>query len=287
MIFLFTIITATTVNAQTAVCRINNQPLKDSEWLGQARCLLRPVRMNRNLGPAPATLPEPLDQLVGKTTVVERALLKQYLQRRVIEESRLGGSVDRPLSVATYFIIHDTSTPHLVREQFPSNDVINGPEWNRGRINRLLSGQQTHVWIDRVGESATSRDYSLPTVKTGVKVEKRYRNLRGRLLHNELIQPRRCNPAVRVCCRVVGRETVCNDAIAPEPGFSEAQLDRLALLYVAASTRRGKWLIPAFHGVVDDEFGSAAHDDPQNFDLNLWANRLQLLLDDLGFRIPQ
>ncbi len=61
---------------------------------------------------------------------------------------------------------------------------------------------------------------------------------------------------------------------APRPGFSVPQLDRLALLYVAASTRREQWLIPAFHGVIDDEFGSNAHDDQQHFDLNLWASRL-------------
>jgi len=145
-----------------------------------------------------------------------------------------------------------------VRDPFPANDVINGPEWNDGRVNRLRSGQRTHVWIDRVGESITSRDYRLATVKTGVKLENRYSSFRGLLLHNELIQPHRCNPQLRVCCQHVNGDTQCNDAIAPEPGFSAAQLDRLALLYVAASVRRGKWLIPAFHGVIDDEFGANA-----------------------------
>jgi len=72
--------------------------------------------------------------------------------------------------------------------------------------------------------------------------------------------------------------------VAPEPGFSVPQLDRLALLYVAASVRRGKCLIPAFHGVIDDEFGIRAHDDPQHFDLELWALRLQALLDELSSR---
>ena len=35
-----------------------------------------------------------------------------------------------------------------------------------------------------------------------------------------------------------------NDALAPEPGFTVAQYDRLALLYVSASVPHGAWLIP-------------------------------------------
>jgi hypothetical protein len=48
--------------------------------------------------------------------------------------------------------------------------------------------------------------------------------------------------------------------------------------------KRAPWevVIPAFHGVIDDEFGANAHDDPQNFDLELWAARLQNLLNDLN-----
>lgn len=267
--------------AQGGVCRVTSGPLADDQWLTQGRCLLRTVKMNRELGPALTQLPAPLDGLIGRAVAIDRTTLKRYLTAHNIDDSRIGGSIDRPLTTARYFIIHDTSSPNLVRDPFPANDVINGPEWNAGRVNRLRSGQRTHVWIDRVGESITSRDYRLATVKTGVKLENRHPSFRGLLLHNELIQPRRCNPRLTTCCRRVNGDLQCNDAIAPEPGFSEAQLDRLALLYVAASVRRGKWLIPAFHGVIDDEFGSNAHDDPQNFDLQVWAARLQHLLNDL------
>jgi len=68
------------------------------------------------------------------------------------------------------------------------------------------------------------------------------------------------------------------DATAPTPGFTAAQLDRLALTYVAASVRRGQWMIPAFHAAIDVGLPNA-HDDPQNFDLKLWAQHLRLLLD--------
>lgn len=268
--------------AQGGVCPVTSGPLADDQWLIQARCLLRTVKMNRQLGPALTELPAPLDGLIGRVVAVDKNTLKRYLTERHIDDSRIGGPIDLPLTTARYFIIHDTSSPNFVRDPFPANDVINGAEWNNGRVNRLRSGQRTHVWIDRVGDSITSRDYRLATVKTGVKLENRYSGFRGLLLHHELIQPRRCNPQLRACCRRVNGDTQCNDAIAPEPGFSAAQLDRLALLYVVASVRRGKWLIPAFHGVIDDEFGANAHDDPQNFDLQLWASRLQNLLNDLS-----
>lgn len=273
--------------AQRGVCPISSEPLDGAEWPAQAKCLLRTVQMNRQLGAVLTTLPTPLDVLIGKTVTIDKSKLKSYLEAHEITEANIGGRIDDPILRARYFIIHDTSSPNLVREEFPANDIINGPEWNRGQLARLVSGQRTHVWIDRVGNSKTSRDYKLATNKTGVKLENRYPAFRGLLLHNELIQPRRCNPSLRVCCRRNARgEQICNDAIAPEPGFSVSQLDRLALLYIAASTRRGQWLIPAFHGVIDDEFGPNAHDDPQHFDLNLWASRLQILLKELDFTLP-
>lgn len=270
------------VVGQGGVCPISSAPLDASEWPVQAKCLLRKVKMNRELEPALINLPAPLDSLIGTTNVIAKAALKQYLIDRGIDQGRLGGPINNNIAKARYFIIHDTSSPNFVREEFPAIDVINGPQWNHGRLSALISGQRTHVWINRVGQSATSRDYAQKTLKTGVKLESKFPALRGLLLHNELIQPRRCNPNLTTCCRPDANGNLqCNDAIAPQPGFSVEQLDRLALLYVAASTRRGRWLIPAFHGVIDDEFGNRAHDDPQNFDLGLWAARLQLLLADL------
>ena len=67
-----------------------------------------------------------------------------------------------------------------------------------------------------------------------------------------------------------------NDAFSPSPGFTAQQLDRLALLYVAASVRRGQWLLPAFHAAIDAGIPNA-HDDPQNFDLDGWLASLERL----------
>jgi hypothetical protein len=81
-------------------------------------------------------------------------------------------------------------------------------------------------------------------------------------------------------------EWVCrNDYIAPSPGFTAAQMDRLALIYVVASVRRGSWMIPAFHAAVDAGI-SDAHDDPQNFDLADWAGRICQQVKAIGGSCP-
>jgi hypothetical protein len=71
------------------------------------------------------------------------------------------------------------------------------------------------------------------------------------------------------------------DAIGPKPGFSAAQYDRLALLYFIASLRRGMWLIPLFHAVLDYRIDKDAHDDPQNFDMTSWGAALDTLTTHL------
>ena len=64
-----------------------------------------------------------------------------------------------------------------------------------------------------------------------------------------------------------------NDFQAPVPGFTPAQYDALALVYVVASVRAGRWLIPAFHAVIDEGIRNK-HDDPQNFELQAFADSL-------------
>ena len=95
--------------------------------------------------------------------------------------------------------------------------------------------------------------------------------LKGLFLHVELIQPRRALE------RGYGRR---NDFLAPDPGFSPAQYDSLALVYMVASVRAGFWLIPAFHAVLDEGIRNK-HDDPQNFELEAFARSL----DAAGRRI--
>lgn len=92
------------------------------------------------------------------------------------------------------------------------------------------------------------------------------RPAKGLFLHVELLQPRRRDPA--------GGPN--NDAIAPTPGFTAQQYDKLALLYAMASARAGTWLIPAYHAALDDGLADG-HDDPQHFDLTAFVAALTTL----------
>ena len=86
-------------------------------------------------------------------------------------------------------------------------------------------------------------------------------------MHIETVQPRRFLPGA----------TSLGQTQGPKPGFSDAQYRMLAALYVYASARAGRWLIPAFHATVDDGIPDA-HDDPQNFELGKFARALDQLV---------
>ena len=237
----------------------------------QATCLLRPVKLYARLG-ASAPLPDFLDAHVGKQTVIRPQQLRRYLAAESISEADAGGAVDAPLSravgrlvapVARYFVIHDTSYPNFLAEPIP--DHINDASWDFNdfslRNPALGGGPKGHVYVNRLGDSLLVRDFG--TAGYASKLEKDKPSLTGLFLHVELVQPRHSVPG--------GGKG--NDGLAPDPGFTPAQYDRLALLYIAASVRKGTWLIPAFHAVLDTGFANG-HDDPQNFSLNDWSTAL-------------
>ncbi|HXY90235.1 MAG TPA: hypothetical protein VEH75_06405, partial [Xanthobacteraceae bacterium] len=56
-----------------------------------------------------------------------------------------------------------------------------------------------------------------------------------------------------------------------------AQYEKLALVYIVASRRAGRWLIPAFHAVLDEGIYDK-HDDPQNFDFATFNENIEKLL---------
>ena len=92
--------------------------------------------------------------------------------------------------------------------------------------------------------------------------------LKGLFIHVEMIQPRRS----------AGRRG--NDAQTPDPSFTTAQYDRLALIYTIASVRAGRWLVPAFHAAIDAHIRNG-HDDPLNFNVQSFANSLDGLMQQL------
>lgn len=263
-------------NAQTA-CRF--APTSEISSVEQAKCLLRQPKIFGNVESTLTSLPSPLDRLLSQPTIdLDKETLRRYLKGQGIREADLGGSLDERVSranddnpgaeMARYFIIHDTSTPNFQTKPFPTD--INEATWKFNNFNNYGSGDKApaHIIINRLGDSVTRKNFNIPWRSTKFESDRNcgVNKCKGLFLGVELVQPRRSSPP----------GTSGNDALAPTPGFTDAQLDRLALVYIAASVRRGKWLIPAFHVVVD--IGVGDHDDPQNFDLEQWAKRLNSLL---------
>jgi hypothetical protein len=234
----------------------------------QAQCLLRFVKRVGNVDDTPAMLPPVLSGLLAspQSLDVTKAQLRSYLQAHNIREDASGGSIDDPVChansddaaapLARYFMIHDTSTKLQSGESFDPN-FINTASWSGNHLSQLPRGK-THIYITRLGETLMDNNYQTPWRATQFELHQPHALLRGVFLHHELVQPR-MGPGA-------------SDPDSPDPGFTPVQYQRLALQYLLASVRRGSWMIPAFHGVLDLHVGD--HDDPQHFDLAAWGNAL-------------
>ncbi len=253
----------------------------------QARCLLRDVSQGGVVADRQKTLPASLGQLIGKPVMMTADRLRALLHDRNIDETTIGGALDQPLSItegehpksATYFVIHDTSTIFCERGDFPANADMPDAQWNH--VETWMNHDQAHLFITRDGASYAPQQRTFATPWRAVKFEKQLGiPSRGLFLHIENVQLRRPALAADAALRDDSGECV-NDRIAQSPGFTTPQLQRLALVYVAASVRAGHWLIPAYHAVLDTAI-PGGHDDPQNFDLDAWAKHICDLRRDLG-----
>jgi len=269
--------------SEEAACRLG--PTSSITSTDQAKCLLREPKMFGGVGPRLTSLPPPLQRLMALSTIdISKDQFRRYIASKNIQESEIGGSLDRLISrtnnndpsseSARYFIIHDTSTPNLGAASFPAD--INESSWRFNDFSRYGSGPQSpaHIIISRLGQSVTRIDFGQPWRSTAFESDRvcGINRCKGLFVAVELVQPRRCKGTDAVC----RLPNPANDAIAPDPGFTNSQLERLAVVYVAASLRRGKWLIPAFHVSLDQVVGS--HDDPQNFRLADWAHQLDAVI---------
>jgi len=241
----------------------------------QAACLLRKVKILGNVEEQPAVLPANLARLIGEAPDLSKAKVRQFLASQSLTEAGLGGSLDAALSrgsanspgapTARYFVIHDTSSPNFGNRPFPA-DIDTSNQVNNLNAYRSRSNAKAHIFLNRRGEIYVGHDYGVPWRAT--KLENRIGVLtKGLFLHVENIQPRRAHPSQA-------------DGNAPAPGFTSMQYDRLALLYLMASIRADKGLIPAFHAAIDQGL-SDGHDDPQNFSLDDFDASLGRVLESV------
>lgn len=281
-ILLFSLITGSTnSSAQNTPCKVDqNTNLFVGTPVEQALCLLRPNKIGGVLDHELKKLPGPLERIVGQKIVVNKASLRKYLNEHHIDEGSLGGSLDQPLVTAKlpngqeiqalYFIIHDTSWPYLMDEPFPP-DFNTNADWKGNKIEVWINNPVAHIFVNRLGESVTTTPFNESVRKGwGTKFARDVlkKDAKGLEIHIELIEPRRRDPS---------NANPENDRFAPNPGFTNAQYDRLALLYLSVSIRRGSWLIPAYHSAIDAGIKDA-HDDPQNFKLKKFAKSVKKLL---------
>ncbi|WP_425229541.1 hypothetical protein [Sphingomonas sp.] len=245
----------------------------------QARCLLRHVGQGASFGSSDLT--SYLAGVVGEATQPGLTQVARYLDVHHVDAAHeLGGPLRGGLQAA-YFVIHDTSSPNCsqpgacaVLGAFPAN--MDAAEWpdNRsfGGYLRDPASLKAHVITNRTGGSLTARDLAEHQSHTRFDYCFDAPAKRNLFVGVENIQPRIGSPARPAPGRPV------NDAVAPVPGFTDAQYERLALIYIVASARHGRWLVPAYHAVLDPYYDPpSAHDDPQHFDLGVFSAKVESL----------
>lgn len=246
----------------------------------QASCLMSPVLLGGKLGSPLDNLPAVFAHAGQAAGLPDRAALYALLQARNLEGT-FGFNFAQPVSQtdadgvversARYFVIHDTSGPNYRNRAWPDN--INDTAGFNNLENFSCSNniERAHVFINRMGAILLAHDFEVPWRATKFESAVNFGvSLRGLFIHAEMIQPRKRARGYRGS----------NDYQAPDPGFSQAQYDTLALAYTVASVRAGAWLIPAFHAVIDEGIHDK-HDDPQNFEIAKFAQGIESLLTAL------
>jgi hypothetical protein len=262
-------------------CGFDQQTLSyQGEPAEQAKCLMRGLDATRNLAPVLDSLPDALASRVGQDTgLPSRDVLSRYLSKQNLDwdfAAHLwqpvshGNNNDPDAPAARYFVIHDTSGPNYGHRAFP-DDIDSGSKINNLKNFACPDGWgKAHVVVNRTGEMLLNHEFGIPWRETKFELAANFSGaLKGLYLHVELIQPRRN-----------GGHGWHNDAGSPNPAFTQAQYDRLAVLYAIASVRAERWLIPAFHAAIDGDILNG-HDDPLHFDVDSFASSVGTLIETL------
>ncbi|PZR90891.1 MAG: hypothetical protein DI537_17600 [Stutzerimonas stutzeri] len=244
----------------TAAQQFRGKPIE------QAGCLLRAVK-KKGAGAVPQPLPEWINSNVGQPVSLTPEQLGRYLAAQGIDAKDIGGPIHKAEAAdVRYFVIHDTSSPEIDEAKgFPTD--LDKPSYSGNRLASWNGNikNQVNLIISRDGQSRAYRRWGEARPSPAIKLEmQRYSAAsKKRFVHVENVQPR-LKPESSFAW------------VAPTPGFSPKQEERLALAYIAASIQAGTWLLPAYHFNIDEGLPDG-HDDPQNTDLASWVKQIAAL----------
>lgn len=263
VIFACLVCANTYVRAQTPICFNFRNPIE------KAQCLLK---SDRN----PVVLPRNFKSLLSES-VYESDLISWRddsgvrLHFEYVRRMRGGGHIGGPLKdriPAQYFVIHSVTpgSSSTISEEESDLRILHQHEVRaeRGRINlnALHESGLFHVYAFRDGRSVTVADF----------IDVR----RTSNLVTSGIDPRLFTH--------VGVEVPSSNSPSNILSFTEAQAQTLALVYVVASIRAERWLIPAFHSSLEPTF---KHYQIEPNSLWLWdyeIGQLIQLLDSTSFK---
>lgn len=251
-------------------CRFSSETLTFAGSVSDtAACLLRRVR-ERGSGAVAQPVPQWLISRMARPVDVTPEQVRRYLTAHGVAAADLTSTTalgDMPRR--RYFVIHDTSSPELRgATAFPAN--INDASYSGNSLSGWVdTSRRVNLITSRDGRSRLLRDWSAarPSPATKIEVDSRVPAARAVFVHVENIQPR-INPDHSFFWQ------------APVPGLGPAQEQRLALAYVVASLRAGRWLIPAYHFNIDEGLPDG-HDDPQHMDLASWVARIDTIVAEM------
>ena len=263
------------LKAQTSSEQFNKTKMEyKGDKATQAKLLMRHVAIWGKITEVQAKLDTNFLKILSKKINITKTQVKKYIITNSIIEEEVGGNIDSTTSSinvngkkvnAKYFVIHDVSTPAF-KNTFPAN--INDSTWSFNN-SKIWAKKVTHTYVTRTGKCNTVTNFSEGLRATKFELKVLGTISKGLFIHIELVQPRVFPP---------GNED--NAPVAPTPGFTNIQYQKLALLYICASIRKGEWLVPAFHANIDEKL-SDSHDDPQNFETNKFTNQVISLITTL------
>ena len=243
--------------------------------LEQATCLLRkiePQAAGRTAQPLPPVVARLMTEGGAPSEAQKAAALavfpEPYRAFALAHANDPASQTEAGVPLA-YFVIHDTSEPFYGNEPFPKrlNDDPRVNSFTSYMDATFATEPVAHIFLNRQGQIWAGHDFAIPWRATKLESRVVGAPARGRFVHIETVQPRRFLPGATSRGRTYG----------PKPGFTNAQYKMLAALYVYASGRAGRWLIPAQHNTVDAGIPDA-HDDPQNFELKQFGKELEKLV---------